>query len=103
MWQLHLFVYSGSDNTFITAAKEVMVSVMFLVAFVILSLSLATWKVLMGKNFVRLQIGVVLTTHYNVAYIHQGLQGQLSDLLVKIWQKALKLRNYDSYRCGVYA
>lgn len=102
MWQLNVFVYSGSDNTFITAAEGVMASVMFLVAFVILSLSLAAWKVLTGKNFVRLQSRVVLTIHYNLAYIHHGLQGQLSDLLVKIWQKALK-RNYDSYKCGVYA
>lgn len=39
----------------------------------------------------------MLKIYLNLAYIHKGLQGQLSHLLVKIWQNLTKLRNYYFY------
>lgn len=36
----------------------------------------------------------MLTIPSNLAYIHQGLQGWLSDLLVNNWQKAFYLKHY---------
>lgn len=38
----------------------------------------------------------------NLFYINRGPQSQLNDLSVKNCEKAVELRTYDFYKCGLY-
>lgn len=84
------FVHQANLLQAFISAKQVM----FLVVSV--SFCVETWKLEMfwmnsKKNFVGVLSGAMLTIHWNLAYIHEGLQGVLNDWLVENWQKDFNL------------